>query len=70
MPQTGPRAEHVRLCLQLILQSYLHQLDAGLTKEKVLELCNEIGLPDVPATHERRLAALQAQASRLLPQLN
>src|SRR5947209_2969815 len=52
MPQTSPRAEHVRLCLQLILQSYLHQLDAGLTEEKVLELCTEANLPNVPETHE------------------
>lgn len=69
MPQTAPRAEHVRLCLKLILQSHLHQLDAGLTEEKVLELCTEAGLPNVPETHERRLAALQVQAARLLSKL-
>lgn len=69
MQQTGPRAEHVRLCLRLILQSHLHQLDAGLTEEKMLELCTEVGLPNVPDTHEQRLAALQVQAARLLPQL-
>lgn len=69
MQQTGPRAEHVRLCLRLILQSHLHQFDAGLTEEKMLELCTEVGLPNVPDTHEQRLAALQVQAARLLPQL-
>jgi hypothetical protein len=69
MQQTGPRAEHVRLCLQFILQAHLHQLDAGLTEEKVLELCTEVGLPNMPETHERRLAALQVLAARLLPHL-
>ena len=69
MLQTGPRVEHIRLCLQLILQSHLHQLDAGLTKEKVLELCNEVGLSNVLETHEQRLAALQVQAARVLSKL-
>ncbi|TDV35015.1 hypothetical protein C7405_10644 [Paraburkholderia caballeronis] len=35
----------------------------------MLELCTEVGLPNVPDTHEQRLAALQVQAARLLPQL-
>lgn len=69
MEANNPRKEHLKLCLQLILQSHLHQLDAGLTEGKMLELCNETGLQNVPETHEQRLAALQLQAARLLPSL-
>ena len=70
MEMNGPRREHLKLCLQLILQSHLHQLDAGFTEQKVLELCTQLEVPDVPATHEKRLAALQVQAARMLPHLS
>lgn len=66
METTGPRGEHLRLCLQLILQAHLHQLDAGLTEAKVLSLCDEMGLQNVPATHSARLAALQVLAAQQL----
>ncbi len=61
--------EHWRLCLQLILQSHLHQLDAGLTEKKVYELCRELKLRDIPGTHDKRLVRLQEIAPRILGQL-
>jgi len=66
----GPEKEHLRLCLQLILQSHLHQLDAGLSEEKVLELCEKTGMADIPATHQKRVMALQTLAARVLPTFN
>lgn len=67
MQTTGPRGEHLRLSLQLILQAHLHQLDAGLTEAKVETLCNEVGMRKIPATHGERLETLQVLAAQLLP---
>lgn len=67
MQTTGPRGEHLRLCLQLILQAHLHQLDAGLTAEKVLALCVDVGMRNVPDTQAARLASLRVLAAQLLP---
>lgn len=65
--KNGPGTEHLRLCLQLIVQSHLHQFDAGLTECKVEALCREVGIREVPLTHNARLAALQVAAVRILP---
>ncbi len=70
MKRTGPHNEHIRLCLQLILQAHLHQLDAGFTDQKVQDLCAQLGMQNVPDMHEKRLAALQVLAAKLLPQFN
>ncbi len=70
MQTTGPRGEHLRLCLQLILQSHLHQLDAGLNDAKVRALCVELGMQNTPGSHEARLGALQVIAAQLLPRLD
>ncbi|NKI93890.1 hypothetical protein [Rhizobacter sp. SG703] len=68
MPINGPRTERQRLCLQLILHTHLHQLEMPLTEQMVSELCVELGLPNVPSTHRARVAALQVEAAKLLPE--
>ena len=66
MHTTGPEGEHLKLCLQLILQAHLHQLDAGFTEARVEALCHEMEMQNVPPTHEARLEALQVLAARQL----
>jgi hypothetical protein len=70
MQVLAPKREHLRLCLQLILQSFLHNLDAGFTEQKILDLCAELELRIIPNTHRHRLAALQTMGARILPTLN
>ncbi|AMP02118.1 hypothetical protein CAter10_4730 [Collimonas arenae] len=70
MERTGPTREHVRLCLQLILQAHLHQLEAGLTHQKVLDICALLDMHKVPPTHAERLDALQVVAAQVLPLMN
>jgi hypothetical protein len=67
MEDIGPTREHVQLCLQLVLQAHLHQLDPGLTHQKVVELCRALGMHNMPETHAARLDALQVLAARMLP---
>lgn len=69
MKQTSVQAEHLRLCLQLILQAHLHELDAGFTEEKLRKLCTQLKLAQVPHTREGQLAALQVLAAQRLPQM-
>lgn len=70
MEKTGPTREHVQLCLQLILQAHLHQLDPGLTHQKVMELCGVLDMQNIPETHTARLDALQVLAAQVLPLLD
>ncbi|PLY39354.1 hypothetical protein CSZ94_26885 [Janthinobacterium sp. ROICE36] len=70
MERTGPTREHVRLSLQLILQAHLHQLNDGLTYQKVIEICVFINMRDIPETHAARLEALQIAAAQVLPLLD
>ena len=70
MERTGPTREHVQLCLQLILQAHLHQLDVGLTHQKVVELCGVLDMHDIPENHAARLRALQVVAAQALPLLD
>jgi len=67
MEVSGPKGEHLRLCLQLILQSHLHQFDSGLTEDKIEALCRDAGMQNVPTTQAARLEALQVLAAQLLP---
>lgn len=67
MERTGPLGEHLQLCLQLILQAHLHQLDAGFTEQKVFDLCTQVDMQNILRTHEARLAALQVLAAQMLP---
>ena len=66
MKATHPGTEHLRLCLQLVLHSYLHQLDVGFTDAKVKAVCEELGVRNIPETHKERLAVLQTRAAQLL----
>lgn len=63
----SPQGEHIGLCLRLILQSHLHQLDAGLTEIKVHALCASLRIREIPSNYEARLALLQVLAAQLLP---
>jgi hypothetical protein len=69
MKKNSSHSEHLRLCLQLILQAHLHELDVGFTEEKLHELCAQLRLTQLPDTNERRLAALQVLAAQRLPQM-
>ena len=69
MKQTSSQVEHLRLCLQLILQAHLHELDVGFTEQKLRELCAQLRLTQVPHTVEGCLAALQVLAAQRLPQM-
>ena len=66
----GPHAERQRLCLQLVLHAQLHNFSMPLNEQTVDELCAQLGLQNVPATHVGRVAALQALAPQLLPQMS
>lgn len=70
MKSTGPYDEHIRLCLRLILQSHLHQLDAGFTEKKVQAIFAALKIQNVPSTHGNRIATLQILAAKLLPKFN
>jgi hypothetical protein len=61
--------EHVKLCLRLVLHAHLHQLEAGLTHQKVVELCSMLDMNQEKATHAERLDALQVRAAQLLPMM-
>lgn len=66
MKPKGPIREHVVLCLRVILQARLHNLDDGFSEEKVIELCNAIGVIEVPETHCERVLILQRAAASIL----
>lgn len=63
----SPLQENLLLCLRLILQAHLHQLDAGITDVKLQALCEELDMASIPDSCEAKLAALQVLAAQLLP---
>lgn len=64
---SDPHFEHLRLCLQLILQAHLHQFDDGMCEQKVRSLCAELGLSNIADTDKARRRALQVKAAQMLP---